>query len=234
MSRFEELSWRSTPRGEISLRRRYDAVLGVDVYEAKLDEEFLMSSAFVVAEVELARLGLAEVSGDKLNVLVGGLGLGYTADAALACPRVASVTVVEVFEDVIGWHRDRLLPVSAELVGDRRTFLMHGDFFAHMAAGPSPELRDTYDAVLLDIDHTPDHLLHPDHAGFYTEAGLAALRQRLVPGGVFGLWSDDPPEPRFTELLGSVFDSAEARVVTFPNAYTGGESANTVYLARRS
>ena len=82
--RFEEIDWQDTPRGEISLRRRVDPTLGVNVYEVKLGEEFLMSSLFTVAEIELARIGLAQVTGDRIEVLVGGLGLGYTAVAALA------------------------------------------------------------------------------------------------------------------------------------------------------
>ena len=92
-ARFEELDWRETPMGAISLRRRREPQLGVDVFEAKLDDDFLMSSLFVVAEVELARLGLAALPGERLDVLVGGLGLGYTAVTALEDPRVGSLVV---------------------------------------------------------------------------------------------------------------------------------------------
>jgi len=83
--------------GEISLRRRLDPGLNVDVYEVKLDDEFLMSSLFTVAEVELARLALATHpdTGSDLDVVVGGLGLGYTARTVLEDPRVGSLTVVE-------------------------------------------------------------------------------------------------------------------------------------------
>ncbi|MGA8208578.1 MAG: spermidine synthase, partial [Nocardioidaceae bacterium] len=76
-ARFEELDWQQTPMGAISLRRRREPGSGVDIFEAKLDDDFLMSSEFVVAEVELARLGLAAATGRDLAVLVGGLGLGY-------------------------------------------------------------------------------------------------------------------------------------------------------------
>jgi hypothetical protein len=82
--RFEELDWQNTPMGEISLRRRVEPTLG---------DEYLMSSLFTAAEVELARLGLADVDGDALDVLVGGLGLGYTAATALEDPRVRSLSV---------------------------------------------------------------------------------------------------------------------------------------------
>ena len=74
-ARFEELDWRPTPMGAISLRRRRDPLSGKDVYEVKLDDDFLMSSLFTVAEVEVARIALADLPGAGLDVAVGGLGL---------------------------------------------------------------------------------------------------------------------------------------------------------------
>jgi hypothetical protein len=85
--------------------------------------------------------------------------------------------------------------------------------------------------VLLDIDHTPRHVLHPSHAAFYTPAGLQALHGHLHPGGVFALWSDDPPDDDFLTLLRAEFGAVEAHVVSFANPLTGGTSANTVYVA---
>ena len=233
--RFEELDWQDTPMGEISLRRRVEPTLGVDVYEVRLGEEYLMSSLFTAAEVELARLGLADVDGDALAVLVGGLGLGYTAATALEDPRVRSLTVVEALRPVVDWHERALLPDTAGLAADPRTQFVVGDFFALSAAGSGfgPGTPPRYDAILLDIDHTPRHVLHPSHAAFYTEPGLTALHDVLAPRGVFALWSDDPPDAEFTELLSAVFAKAGTHVVTFPNPLTRGTSANTVYVARR-
>lgn len=232
--RFEELDWQSTPMGEISLRRRVEPSLGVDVYEVKLGDEFLMSSLFTVAEVELARLGLADVTGTSLDVLVGGLGLGYTAAAALEDDRVRSLTVVDAIPQVIDWHRRHLLPDTVGLAADPRADLVHGDFFALAAgdAGFGEGTPERYDAILLDVDHTPRHVLHPSHASFYTRSGLEALCRHLRPGGVFALWSDDPPDQDFMDVLTSAFETARAEVVRFPNPITGGESANTVYVTR--
>lgn len=235
MRRFEELAWSETPRGEISLRRRLEPTRKVDVYEVKLGDEFLMSSLFTVAEIELARLGLAETKGDELDVVVGGLGLGCTARAALEDPRVHSLVVVDAMAEVIDWHERELLPDSAELVQDPRTRLLLHDFFALAASdgGFDPDAPGrAVDAVLLDIDHTPRHHLHPDHAPFYSVDGLRRLKGHLRAGGVFALWSDDPPDEEFTGLLEQVFEHAEAHVVTFANFLTGGESSNTVYIAR--
>src|SRR3954468_6851135 len=78
---FEELDYRPTPIGALSLRRRRELTLGVDVFEIKLGDEFLMSSLFTASEIALARLGLAGLSEPGLDVVVGGLGLGYTGKA---------------------------------------------------------------------------------------------------------------------------------------------------------
>jgi spermidine synthase len=233
-ARFEELDWRTTPLGDLSLRRRHDPALGADVYEAKLDDEFLMSSHFTVAEEELARLGLAAADGDALDVVVGGLGLGYTARAALEDPRVRSLVVVESLAAVVSWHEKGLLPCAEALTSNPRTRFVEGDFFALAwdgSVGPGAPDRRVH-AVLLDIDHTPRHVLHPSHAAAYTPDGLRRLATRLHPEGVLAVWSDDPPDAEFEHALGAVFAHEEAHVVTFPNRYTGGESANTVYVAR--
>jgi spermidine synthase len=229
---FEELDWRPTRLGEISLRRRFEPTLQTDIYEAKLGDEFLMSSAFTVAEVALADISLALVEGVDLDVVVAGLGLGYTAHAVLRDPRVRSVRVIEALDEVIGWHRRGLLPMSEELTSDPRCTLVEGDFFAMIASGSrfGPDTRDRHDAILVDIDHTPRHVLHPGHAGFYEPAGQRRLAGRLDPGGVYALWSDDPPDEGYLAVLEDVFASCEAHVITFPNPLTGGDAANTVYV----
>ncbi|WP_147919012.1 spermidine synthase [Ruania zhangjianzhongii] len=226
-ARFEELDFQQTTLGEISLRRRYDLTAQVDLYEVRLGEEFLMSSLFTTAERALASLALDRLDRDDLRVLVGGLGLGYTAHTALADPRVADLTVMDAAEPVLDWHRRGLLPEVAGLATDPRCRLVLRDFFAHVAGEPGA----SYDAILLDVDHTPRHVLHPSHADFYTVAGLQAMRAHLTVDGVFALWSDDPPDEEFTAVLAAVFASTAAEVVSFANPLTGGESSNTIYLA---
>jgi spermidine synthase len=230
--RFEELDRQTTSLGEVSLRARTEPQLQVDVYEVQLGDEFLMSSLFTTAERALATLGLAAVDGDGLDVVVGGLGLGYTASEVLTDARVRSLRVVEALDTVISWHDRGLLPDARGLTSDRRCGIVRGDFFEMVATGsgfgPGPTRSH---AVLVDIDHTPSHHLDSSHACFYTVEGLGRLARFIHPGGVFGLWSDDPPDERFLGILASVFSSSEAHVVRFPNHYTGGESSNTIYLA---
>ncbi len=236
---FEELDYQETPLGDISLRRRADPKLdGEILYEVKLGDEFLMSSLFTKAEIQLARLGLAELEGTGLDIVVGGLGLGYTAAAALEDPSVRSLMVVEVMEPVMDWHRRGLVPLGKKLVSDPRCTLVHADFFevASSSGGGFDRAAPTrlVHAVLLDIDHSPSHWLNPGNSAFYTAPGLRNLADKLHPGGIFGLWSNDPPDAEFTRLLDTVFHSSESHIVTFPNPYSGGESSNTVYLARKS
>jgi spermidine synthase len=226
----EELDFQPTPMGDLTLRRRFDPSLGFEIFEVKLGEEYLMSSAFTVAEEALADLGLAVATGDRLRVVVGGLGLGYTAIAALRDPRVASMTVIDTLPAVIDWHERGLLPVSAQLTGDARTTLRLDDFFAVMRAAP---VGDLWDAILLDVDHSPRHQLDPSHADLYTIDGLQRLARHLVDGGVFALWSDDPPDEEFMANLRAVFMDVEAHVVDFDNALTGGVSSNAVYVGLR-
>ena len=232
----EELDYQQTPLGDISLRRRSEPRLNDRVlYEVKLGDEFLMSSLFTEAEVALATLGLATQGGDALDVVVGGLGLGYTAAAVLDHPKVRSLRVIDVMQPVIDWHRRGLVPLGSRLSEDPRCQLVHADFFA-LATGPDgfgPEAHaQRVHAVLLDIDHSPRHWLAAGNAGFYSESALTRLAEKIRPGGVFGLWSNDPPDETFSTLLERVFIRCQARVIRFANPYSGGASTNTVYLAQ--
>lgn len=232
---FEELDYRPTPLGALSLRRRRELTLGVDVFEIKLDDEFLMSSLFTASEIALGRMGLAALDGARPDIVVGGLGLGYTAQAVLEDDRVGSLIVVEMLEPVIEWHRAGLLPVGEALVADTRCRLVPGDFFAMAgsAAGFDPDAPGrAFDAILVDIDHSPEALLDGRSAGFYRREGLRSLAAHIKPGGVFGLWSNDKPDAAFVDRLSSVFAEARAEPVTFHNPLQDRPFTQTVYLAR--
>ncbi len=233
---FEELDYRPTPIGALSLRRRHEPRTGTDVFEIKLGADFLMSSLFTASEIALARLGLSEVSGDSLDVVVGGLGLGYTAKAALEDSRVASLIVVEALDAVIEWHETGLLPLGPGLTGDARCRFVEGDFFALAASqtGFDPlKPGRRFDAVLLDIDHSPEFLLDESNAAFYGTEGLKRLAAHLKPGGVFGLWSNDRPDPAFADRLAGLFETVRAEPVTFDNPFQETPFTQTVYLGRR-
>jgi len=232
---FEELDRQPSPIGEISLRRRLEPTLQVDVFEVKIGEDGLMSSLITDGERAVSTLGLAATTGTRLDVVVGGLGLGYTARAALDDDRVRSLYVIDALAPVIDWHRRHLVPLGASLTDDPRCRFVHGDFFA-LAAERFP-LGDgapaTFDAVLLDIDHSPRHLLDLAHRSFYEPDGIARLAECISPGGVFSLWSNDPPDDTFTAILQTAFDEAVAEIVTFPNVLIGADTSSTIYVASR-
>jgi spermidine synthase len=242
--RFEELDYRKTPLGDLILRRR--TVLSLEneeVYEVILGDAFLMSSMFTEVEQALSRFGLATAAesfpGTPLDVVVGGLGLGYTARAALEHDFVGSLAIVDYLEPVIEWFEKELTPLAPGLNADPRCSYVHGDFFKLALAQGKERSFDEADpgrkfhAVLLDIDHSPAHLLHERHATFYAADGLRILAGKIHPGGVFALWSDDPPEEGFMKSLNEVFESCETHIVSFHNPIQNEDFESTVYVARK-
>lgn len=234
---YKELDFQQTPLGELMLRRRRLLQLGgLEIYEVKLGEDFLMSSLFHEAESQLSSLGLGVLKKKELDVVVGGLGLGYTAVAALEDRRVTSLVVVEFLEAVIQWHQNGLVPLGRTLTQDPRCRLVHADFFAlsqDVSKNFDPaDPHKKHDAILLDIDHTPTRVLHQTNTRFYSEQGLRELAQHLKPGGVFALWADGFPEASFTRQLAGVFATAESHTITFENPITGGSSEGAVYVAQ--
>ena len=165
-------------------------------------------------------------------MIVGGLGLGHTAKTALDDERVTRLQVIETLPQVIGWHRAHLVPLGATLTADDRCTFVHGDFFAMVADGieQSTDGPTRFDAILVDIDHTPSHLLSSTHASFYRPAGArprprptpAGWRVRTVVGRSARHRVRGAPATRHSP-------TSTAHVVAFPNFYTGGESACTVF-----
>ncbi len=235
---FEELDYQATPLGDISLRRRTDPRLdNTLIYEVKLGDEFLMSSLFVEAEEQLSKLALAKLESNghcsALDIVVGGLGLGYTSLAALEHSAVERVRTIDVMQPVISWHQQGLLPIGDVLAKETRSDLIHGDFFALARDEQSDGFLNDQPVhgVFLDIDHSPSHWLNESNQGFYSLASLATLASKIKANGVFGLWSNEMPAPEFAALLGEVFAEVETHIIRFANPYSGNESINSVYLA---
>lgn len=233
---FEELDFRETPIGDLILqRRKYLQLDGEVIYEVKLGDAYLMSSMFHEVEEALSRLGLAALEGEDWDVVVGGLGLGYTAVAALDFPQVKELLVVDALEGVIDWHERELVPLGKVMNADARCRYVLGDFFG-LAADPEkgfdPKLAGRkFHAVLLDIDHSPRNLLASQNAAFYTPEGLRKLAEQLHDVGVFALWSDDSPDADFIADLEKVFATVKTEVVKFPNPLLETVSESTVYVA---
>lgn len=184
---FDVIDHADTSIGTIFLSRREASVPeNPPVFEVQINGQLLMSSVNPVSERQLSTSGIAIHKGTgPLRVLVGGLGLGYTAQAALESPRVSFVRVVDKMDFVIRWLRSGLLPLSAELTNNDRVELVQGDVYDDLLGPPS----ETWDLILIDVDHAPDNLLDPASAPFYTVEGQQRVSKHLAPGGVLGVWS---------------------------------------------
>lgn len=229
---FREIDYQPTPMGPLILRERRLLSLERTIQEVILGEEHLMSSLFTAGEEALGRLSLEAASAPAPDVLVGGLGLGYTAAAFLDAPQVNSLVVVEALPQVADWHKQGLVELGPRLCADPRCRFEVGDFFAMVRSG-APPAPGRFDVVAVDIDHSTEAWLAASHGDFYGEAGLSALRDWLRPEGVFGLWSDAAPDPAFLERLGTVFSRADAEVVEFDNPLRDTAASCTIYRAWR-
>jgi spermidine synthase len=168
---------------------------------------------------------------------VGGLGLGYTAVAALKDERITELVVVDALEPVIAWHKNELVPLGKILNADVRNRYVLSSFF-DLAIEPSKGFDPSsegkkFDAILLDIDHSPTEFLNAANASFYTSENLALMAEQLKPKGVFAMWSQNLPEESFVALLLTVFDNVDSHVVSFYNPFQSTESTNSVYVCVR-
>lgn len=227
-SNLEILAYEDTPLGPLCLRRReLLSMPGTVVTEVTLNHEFLMSSYNTVSERALSRIALEMHAGTELRVLVGGLGLGYTAHAALASPRVARVEVVEFLPEVMDWLERDLVPLSGELKADERFAPVPGDVYARLAAPPA----ESFDLILIDVDHAPDDPLGSASSFFYTEEGLERASRHLAPGGVLGVWSYAGSSP-FARALREVFAEVRVEPVPFFNELIDEETTDWLFFAR--
>jgi spermidine synthase len=222
---FEVLAHSDTPIGTFILRERSLPVPGV--IELTLDHQFLMSSSVTVSERALSTRAIAMHGGSDLEVMVGGLGLGYTAKAALDSGRVARVDVVEYVQSIIDWVARGLIPLGKELVADPRYHPVHGDVFERLRRPPTT----TYDLLLIDVDHSPGERLGETSDSFYGHPKLVLAAQHLKPGGVFALWSTSA-SPAFEAELRKTFQEVLVESIGFSNETTGQEELNWLFLAR--
>lgn len=213
VSKIEILAYETTPLGVLCLRRRALLSLpGTMVTEITLNHEFLMSSYHTASERRLATHALDMHGGESLRVLVGGLGLGYTAREVLASQRVAAVEVVEFLPQVIDWLERGLFPLADELKADKRFSVSAGDVYKRLAQPPG----EPFDVILIDVDHAPDENLADSNTSFYSEQGLRRAKMHLAPQGVLGVWSYAESSP-FADALHRVFQSVTVEEVTFKN-----------------
>jgi spermidine synthase len=226
-SNLEILAYESSPLGLLCLRRReLLSQPGTIVTEVTLNHEFLMSSLYTDSERALARLALAMHSGEDLRVLVGGLGLGYTAREALRSDRVARVEVVELLPQVIDWLARGLVPLSPELCDEPRLVVTPGDVYRRLAGEPDEQL----DLILIDVDHSPDERLDEQSVSFYTTQGLLAAQRHLATDGVLAVWSY-AESSAFADAIHEVFQRVRVEPVTHDNRLIDEEQTDWLFFA---
>lgn len=227
MHDLEILEHADTPIGTIYLGRR-DRIGGPgQVYEIMIDGALLMSSVSPVSEQRLSSSSLALHQGQTgLRVLIGGLGLGYTAEAALKDERVEEVRVVEKMDFVIDWMKGGFFPLSKEFAADQRMSIDQGDVYAHLLGA----VTQTYDVILVDVDHAPDDPLSPASVPFYTVEGQQQVARHLNPGGVLAVWSAHDND-EFAAVLDEVYPLAKRENVEWEDDETKLRSyQNTLFL----
>ncbi|MFT4294794.1 MAG: methyltransferase domain-containing protein [Micropruina sp.] len=181
-----ELARAHTPQGEIALRSRGDVI------ELIVNGVFAMDSAEVTSE-----LALADAAGPRPGtVLVGGLGLGYTA-ARLLDNGARHVHVVELAGPLIDWAMQGVTEQLERVAHDPRIQLHHGDIAEWL-----PRRDEAFDAILLDVDNGPGFLIHDHNARVYAADWLRTASERLAPGGVLAIWSEDAAPELAATLAG--------------------------------
>ncbi|RZT89097.1 hypothetical protein EV383_6054 [Pseudonocardia sediminis] len=169
---------------------------------------------------------LATATADRMpapgRLAVGGLGVGFTLAAALAHPAVGTVDVIEREPDVVRWNSGPLADGNGHAVDDPRVRTHVADLADWLRDAPPGSV----DGLCLDTDNGPDWLVDPGNAGLYDDAGLAAARRVLAPGGVLALWCA-APSPELAERLGTIFDDVATLEVP-----VGRGDPDVVLLAR--
>lgn len=207
----------TTPSGEWQLQRRDGH------YEIICNGVFLMASYNRESDRHLATLALERVEGTGLRVLVGGLGIGYTSQAALEDPRVARAEILELEPLVVRWHRAYFAGLCGRPLEDSRTRLIENDVFDIGLE------TSRYDALLLDTDNGPEWLMRDANERIYRPETIERFLSALRPGGVMAFWSANEA-PIFAETLAGVAGRAEAFEVQDEIA-PGRQGSAWIYLA---
>ena len=228
------LAYETTPLGILCLRQReLLSKPGTIVTEVTLDHEFLMSSYLTESERSLTTMGLQRLVQSNsdcadITVLVGGLGLGYTAAEALKSKQVTSVDVVEYLPEVIGWLEQDLVPLAEQLQADERFSVCRGDIYAQLIGDPD----ERFDLIVIDVDHSPQDVLGDQSHGFYTEQGLKRTSRHLKPDGIIGIWSYAQDTP-LLEKMRNVFCDVQVEQITVWNDLVDVEMTDWLFFGKR-
>ena len=205
----------TTERGELVLRE-----IGND-FQVISNGTFLMDTRSGRSEQLLVDAALQRHPAPR-DVLIGGLGVGFSLVAAVADRRVTQVTVVEVEQALVDWHDTHLASFSGGLLHDARVVVVVADISTHLAAHAS-----SYDVVCLDVDNGPDWTVTEANGALYDDAGTRLLVGSLRPHGVLSVWSANL-SARYEQRLRTHLD--DLTVLTVP---TDRGEPDVVYVGTR-
>ncbi len=171
-----------------TLRRRDDGAL-----ELRVNGLFVMDDVETASERALAQ---QVVDAGAREILVGGLGLGYTARELLAHDDVQRVVVAELHGEIVEWMREGEIP-GRDLIDDPRLEIVVGDVQDVVRA----QLPHSLDAIVLDVDNGPDFLVHDENAAVYRDDFVRECADRLRPDGCLSIWSMADSAPLRAVLL---------------------------------
>lgn len=196
-------------------------------YSIMLGANELMNSRLSGSEEAMSRLAAAQIAtAPAPQVLIGGLGMGFTLRTALqAFGAQASVDVAELVPEIVEWARGPMAHLHEGTLDDPRVRIHVGDVGALIRSHAG-----RYHAILLDVDNGPDGLSREGNDALYRAQGLREAWTALRPGGVLSVWSSGP-DPRFSQRLRKAGFAVSEEIVRARR--TGGGARHTIWLAQR-
>jgi len=221
------MSWRTLGRARMTDGNEMTLARRGDEHSIRIDGDVLMTSKSHGSEEKLAERGCAGLDAlPRARVLVGGLGMGFTARAALAALRPdAVVDVVELVGAVVRWNRELIGHLADAPLLDPRVRLIEGD-----VADVIGSVREQYDAILLDVDNGPEAFTALENKHLYSREGLRRAREALRQNGVLAIWSMFESRAFTARLREAGLETRLVRVRA--NGYS--KRLHSLWLGRRS
>jgi len=209
----------SSPDGETLLLQQHD-----DEFFLKIGGVTLMSTTAAASEQEMATLACPPSTKSR-RVLIGGLGFGFTLRRVLELvSQDSEVVVAELLQVVIDWNQEYLREVNGLCLADPRVEIRKKDVFKIM------QEKGKYDAILMDVDNSPDAFVQRRNGRLYQRRGLEIARNALCEGGMIVYWSAHP-DPSFVKQLRKLFSKVEAiPAKAYPKAK---RFSHTLFVAKR-
>jgi spermidine synthase len=190
-------------------------------------------SELMNSRVHASEDSLAEISCNKIEhqsrprILIGGLGMGFTLATALKYSKNdAVITVSEIVPTVVEWNRGVLADLAGDPLNDKRVIIREID-----VAQIIKSVRQTFNAILLDVDNGPEGLTRYGNDWLYSLDGLNAAYAALKPEGVLAVWSAGPDQAFPKRMRSAGFYVEEKRVhARGPR----GRAHHTIWLSTKS